>query len=171
MPTKLEIVSPDDAAALAKLKADTFFETFADGNDPDHLQAHLDREFTADAVKRTLENDDATTWWLVDEGMPVAFLKVNRGDSQTESGLSDGLEVEQIYVQAAHHGRGHGGRLIELAIDTARAEGYRFIWLGVWEHNSRAIDVYKHLGFAPFGEHTFLFGNEEQRDVLMRRDV
>jgi diamine N-acetyltransferase len=169
--TTLEVVDPDDAAELAKLKADTFVETFAEDNDPDHVQAHLAREFTAEAVKRTLEHDDSTTWWLVDDGVPVGFLKLNRGEAQTETGLSDGLEVEQIYVQAAHHGRGHGSRLIEHAINMARAEGYPFIWLGVWEHNRKAIEVYEHLGFVPIGDHHFLFGNEEQRDVLMRRDV
>ena len=63
--TTLEIVGPDDAAKLAKLKADTFVETFAEANDPAHVQAHLAREFTAEAVKRTLEHDDSTTWWLM----------------------------------------------------------------------------------------------------------
>ncbi|MGK2948348.1 MAG: GNAT family N-acetyltransferase [Acidimicrobiales bacterium] len=171
MPTTLEIVDPDDAAELAKLKADTFVEAFANGNDRDHLQAHVAREFTAEAVERTLEHPGSTTWWLIEDGVPVAFLKVNRGDAQTETGLSDGLEVEQIYVQAAHHGRGHGGRLIEHVMTTARAEGYPFIWLGVWEHNRKAIEVYEHLGFVPIGAHTFRFGNEDQRDVLMRRDL
>jgi diamine N-acetyltransferase len=168
---ELEVVDPEHAAELAKLKAETFVETFAEANDPDHVRAHLAREFSAEAVRRSLEDDDSTTWWLSDHGVPVGFLKVNRGHAQTEAGLSDGLEVEQLYVLAAHHGRGHGSRLIEHAISTARAEGYPFIWLGVWEHNSRAIAVYEHLGFVPIGDHTFLFGNEEQRDVLMRRDL
>ena len=171
VPTALELVDPDNAAELAKLKADTFVEAFAEGNDPDHVRAHLAREFTAEAVKRTLEQDGSTTWWLIDDGVPIAFLKVNRGDAQTEAGLTDGLEVEQIYVLAAHHGHGHGSRLMKQVIETARAEGYRFIWLGVWEHNRGAIEVYEHLGFVPFGDHTFRFGNEEQRDVLMRREL
>ena len=167
---KLEVVDPEDAAELAKLKAETFAATFTEANDQVHVQAHVAREFTADAVRRSLEDDDSTTWWLIDHDVPVGFLKVNRGHAQTETGLSDGLEVEQIYVQAAHHGRGHGSRLIDHAISTARAEGYPFIWLGVWEHNRKAIAVYEHLGFVPIGDHTFLFGNEEQRDVLMRCD-
>jgi diamine N-acetyltransferase len=165
------MVGPEDAAALAALKAETFVETFAEDNDPVHVRAHVAREFTADAVRRSLEDDASTTWWLLDGGVPVGFLKVNRGHAQTEPGLDDGLEVEQIYVLAAHHGRGHGSRLIDHAMHTARAEGHAFIWLGVWEHNRRAIAVYEHRGFVPIGDHTFLFGDEEQRDVLMRRDL
>lgn len=171
MPIELDVVAPDDAAALAGLKAETFVETFAAANDPVHVRDHVAREFTAEAVRRSLQDDDSTTWWLIDDGAPVGFLKVNRGRAQTEPGLDDGLEVEQIYVRATRHGRGHGKRLLEHAIRTARAEGCPFIWLGVWEHNDRAIAVYEHLGFVPFGDHTFLFGSEEQRDVLMRLDL
>ena len=60
---------------------------------------------------------------------------------------------------------------MERAIATARQEGFPFVWLGVWEHNRRALAVYEHLGFSVIGDHTFLFGDEEQRDLLMRLDL
>jgi len=167
----MELASPEDAAGLARLKAATFIETFAQDNAPEHVQAHVAREFTAEAVKRTLEDERSTTWWLLDDGVPVGFLKVNRGEAQTEPHLRDGLEIEQIYVLATHHGRRLGSLLMEHAITTARDEGYPYIWLGVWEHNHKALAVYEHLGFFAIGDHTFLFGDEEQRDLLMRLDL
>ena len=96
---------------------------------------------------------------------------VDRDPDMVELCRADGLEVEQIYVIGTHHGRRLGSRLLQHAIDTARAEGLPFIWLGVWEHNHKALAVYEHLGFVPIGDHTFLFGDEEQRDVLMRLDL
>lgn len=168
---EFEVVPLEGAAALAELKAATFAETFAADNDPAHVEAHLAREFTPAAVQPSLEDERSTTWWLLDDGHPVGFLKVNRGGAQTEPDLDDGLEVEQIYVRASHQGRRLGGRLLAHAISTARSEGFPYVWLGVWERNLRAIAVYEHLGFVPFGDHTFLFGDEEQRDVLMRLDV
>jgi diamine N-acetyltransferase len=167
----MEPVSPGHAAELAGLKAATFVETFAADNDPTHVDAHVARHFTAEAVRRTLEDDLCSTWWLLDENVPVGFLKVNRGDAQTEPHLREGLEVEQIYVLASHHGQRLGGRLMDHAIATARQEGFPFVWLGVWEHNRRALSVYEHLGFRVIGDHTFLFGDEEQRDLLMRLDL
>lgn len=171
MSIELVVADPEDAAALSALKAETFLETFAADNDSAHVEAHLAREFTTEVVRPSLERKDTTTWWLLDDGQPVGFLKVNRGAAQTEPGFDDGLEVEQVYVLASHHGRGHGGRLLEHAVQTARHEGFPYIWLGVWEHNRRAISVYEHKGYVPIGEHTFLFGDEEQRDLLMRLDV
>lgn len=171
MPIEPQLVDPEDAAALAALKAETFVETFGADNDPAHVAAHLARAFTPEVVRRTLEDPASTTWWLVEDGTPIGYLKVNRGEAQTEPDLDDGLEVEQVYVLAAHHGRGLGGRLLDHAVEVARAEGYPSIWLGVWEHNRRALEVYEHRGYVPIGDHTFLFGDEEQRDVLMRRSV
>lgn len=167
----MEAVSPERAADLAGLKAATFVETFAADNDSKHVQAHVAREFTAEAVRRTLEDERCSTWWLLDDEVPVGFLKVNRGESQTEPHLSDGLEVEQIYVLASHHGQRLGGRLMEHAMSTAQKEGFPFVWLGVWENNRKALAVYEHLGFLVIGDHTFLFGDEEQRDLLMRLEL
>lgn len=167
----MQPVSPEHAADLAALKAATFAETFAADNDPVHVRAHVAREFTAEAVRRTLEDERCSTWWLLDDDAPVGFLKVNRGGAQTEPHLGDGLEVEQIYVLASHHGQRLGGRLMAQAIATAREEGFPYLWLGVWEHNRKALAVYEHLGFSTIGDHTFLFGDEEQRDLLMRLDL
>jgi ribosomal protein S18 acetylase RimI-like enzyme len=171
VPIEMEAVSPERAADLAELKAATFVETFAADNDPEQVKAHVAREFTSEAVRRTLEDDRCSTWWLLDDGTPVGFLKVNRGETQTEPHLREGLEVEQIYVLASHHGQRLGGRLMETAITTAREEGFPYVWLGVWEHNRKALAVYEHLGFSVIGDHTFLFGEEEQRDLLMRLDL
>ena len=171
MPIQIAAVRPEHAADLADLKAATFIETFAAENDPEHLHAHVARAFTAEAVRATLEDERCSTWWLVEDDTPIGFLKVNRGEAQTEPHLSDGLEIEQIYVRARHHGQRLGGRLMEQAIATARQEGFPFVWLGVWEHNHKALAVYEHLGFIAIGDHPFLFGHEKQRDVLMRLDL
>lgn len=167
----MEPVGPERAADLAELKAATFVEAFAADNDPEHVATHVARAFTPEAVGRSLQDVRCTTWWLLDGEAPVGFVKVNRGEAQTEPDLHEGLEVEQIYLLASHHGRGLGGRLMEQAIATARRERFPFLWLGVWEHNHKALAVYEHLGFAVIGDHPFLFGDEEQRDLLMRLDL
>jgi diamine N-acetyltransferase len=161
----------DRAAELAALKAATFTEAFGAANDPADLAAHLARAFTVEAVAaELLQAQSDTTWVLAEEG-PVAFLKVNDGTAQSEPGLTEGLEVEQLYVLASHHGRGLGGRLLDLAAEKARQRGLTFVWLGVWEHNTKAISMYRHRGYVEFGDHVFMFGEDPQRDVLMRLDL
>ncbi|MEY3918157.1 MAG: Protease synthase and sporulation negative regulatory protein 1, partial [Bacteroidota bacterium] len=43
-----------------------------------------------------------------------------------------------------------------------------YIWLGVWEHNPRAIRFYEKQGFVKFDQHIFQLGDDEQTDILMK---
>lgn len=169
----LTIASPTlhDAARLARLKAETFSEAFADANAPEELAAHVARSFDPDVIAGQLADARTDTWWVLDAGIPVGYLKVNRGTAQTVSDLTDGLEVEQVYIRRSHQGRGLGRRLLDLADETARGHGLGYVWLGVWEHNTDAISLYRRRGFRVFGEHVFMFGNEAQRDLLMRAEL
>ncbi len=64
--------------------AATFIETFAQVNAPEHLQAHVAREFTAEAVKRTLEDARSTTWWLLDDVPNKSAIATSPGIRRTE---------------------------------------------------------------------------------------
>ncbi|OYY07322.1 MAG: GNAT family N-acetyltransferase, partial [Sphingobacteriia bacterium 35-36-14] len=46
-----------------------------------------------------------------------------------------------------------------------------FIWLGVWEKNSRAIRFYEKNGFKIFSSHLFTLGNDIQTDLLMKLEI
>jgi ribosomal protein S18 acetylase RimI-like enzyme len=57
------------------------------------------------------------------------------------------------------------------AVDAAAAARARTIWLGVWEHNPRAIAFYLKCGFVDVGRHPFQLGRDVQTDRIMSRDV
>jgi diamine N-acetyltransferase len=160
-----------DAAALAELETTTFVEEFGHQNSAEDMAAHIERAFDQDKIAAQLVDPRCRFFWIVDDGTPVAFLKLNLADAQTEPDLEDGLEVEQLYVRKSHQGTGLGRQLLEHALAHARAQGLPFVWLGVWEHNDRAIAVYERLGFQAFGKHAFFLGDDEQTDVLMRLDL
>jgi ribosomal protein S18 acetylase RimI-like enzyme len=168
---RFEEPAVESAAALAALKAETFSETFAAANDPAELATHLTRAFAVDAISAQLLDPRCETTWVLDDVRPVGYLTLNHGTAQTVAGLSDGLEVEQLYVLASHQGQGLGGLLLDLATEKARERGLTYLWLGVWEHNVNAIALYRHRGYEEFGQHVFMFGQEEQRDLLMRLDL
>jgi ribosomal protein S18 acetylase RimI-like enzyme len=46
-----------------------------------------------------------------------------------------------------------------------------YVWLGVWEENLRAINFYKKNGFVEFDKHIFKLGNDEQTDIMMKRQL
>jgi ribosomal protein S18 acetylase RimI-like enzyme len=60
---------------------------------------------------------------------------------------------------------------MNFAFDQSKSRGFNSLWLGVWEHNTKAISFYKSLGFIPYGEHDFHLGSDRQRDILMRLEL
>lgn len=66
------------------------------------------------------------------------------------------------------HGKKVGQILYEKALKLAQEINADFVWLGVWEQNSRAIRFYEKNGFMAFDKHIFKLGNDEQTDIMMK---
>jgi ribosomal protein S18 acetylase RimI-like enzyme len=60
---------------------------------------------------------------------------------------------------------------MQQCIDIALEKEKELLWLGVWEHNHRAIGFYKKWGFEKFSTHTFMLGNDAQTDWLMKKEL
>jgi ribosomal protein S18 acetylase RimI-like enzyme len=61
---------------------------------------------------------------------------------------SDDCWLEDLYVLDEARGGGHGGALVEAAVESARARGCKRIELDVNEQNSEALRFYESLGFT-----------------------
>ncbi|WP_139145003.1 MULTISPECIES: GNAT family N-acetyltransferase [Sphingobacterium] len=68
-----------------------------------------------------------------------------------------------------YHGKKVGQILYEKALEIALKKKSIYVWLGVWEENPRAIKFYKKNGFVEFDKHTFVLGEDEQTDILMKK--
>jgi ribosomal protein S18 acetylase RimI-like enzyme len=80
-------------------------------------------------------------------------------------------EVQRLYVAREFHGMGIARSLMLACLDEMNVVRSDVAWLGVWEHNPRAIAFYRKFGFAEVGEHIFPLGSDPQRDIVMARPV
>lgn len=96
---------------------------------------------------------------------------MNFPPSQTDINDPESLELERIYVRKQFKGRGLGRQLIEKTLILAEEKDCRFVWLGVWERNEAALEFYKKMGFAIFGNHSFRMGEELQNDFVLKKDL
>jgi ribosomal protein S18 acetylase RimI-like enzyme len=158
-----------DLPTLQAIGRETFFETFAESNTEADMAQYLERNFSAEKVRNELANPDSEFFiaWL--EGTAIGYLKVNCGPAQTEMQDDTTLEIERIYVKREYHGRQAGQLLYEKSLEIAVDYGKKSIWLGVWEHNPRAVKFYEKNGFKAFGKHIFKMGNDEQTDIMMKK--
>lgn len=164
-------VGPDDVPVLASIGRKTFEQTFAAKNNPEDFADYLEHAFSHEQLASEIANPESAFFVAKVDGRVSGYLKVNRGGAQTETVEGTTLEIERIYVDADLQGAGVGKALFQHALKEAEAMDADAVWLGVWEDNPKAIEFYKRQGFAPFGEHRFVIGNDVQRDILMRFDL
>ncbi|WP_312395351.1 GNAT family N-acetyltransferase [Chryseobacterium sp.] len=154
---------------IQKLGRETFYETFAPHNSEEHIQEYLEESFTSEKINNELNNPDSQFFIAYEKEEPIGYLKVNSGKAQTELQDKSSLEIERIYVKSSHHGKKVGQLLYDKALEIALNENKKYLWLGVWEENLRAVNFYKKNGFIEFDKHIFKLGNDEQTDLMMKK--
>lgn len=167
-PVQIKKIGLQDIDRLQAISKQTFYETFAAVNTEENMVRYLAESFSIEKLTTELNNPDAAFYFAVQEGEVIGYLKLNTGASQTELKDSRALEIERIYVPKAFHGKKIGQLLYEKAIQVAREAGVAYVWLGVWEDNTRAIRFYEKNGFVPFDKHLFKLGDDIQTDIMMK---
>ena len=160
-----------DADTLLNLSKKTFFDFFGHLNDRANMEAYAATAFTPQKIQAEITNPDSHFYFAMLNNQIAGYLKINFGSAQTELHNTPSLEVERIYVLAEHHGKKIGHLLLNFAIQTAKDNALDYVWLGVWEHNHKAISFYEKHGFKTFGSHPFMLGGDKQTDLLMKKEI
>jgi ribosomal protein S18 acetylase RimI-like enzyme len=159
-----------DLAAVQRIGRETFFETFAESNTEADMNKYLEESFNEKRMTAELDNPDSSFYMALENEHPVGYLKINTGAAQTESQDTNALEIERIYVKSSHHGKKVGQLLYDKALAVAQERDNSYLWLGVWEKNPRAIRFYEKNGFTAFDRHIFKMGEDEQVDIMMKKE-
>lgn len=160
-----------DVSILRGIARDTFIETFSEANKAEDMERYLTENFSEEQLARELSNPDSFFYVAEVNGHVVGYLKLNTAHAQTEPQAANALEIERIYVLGSYHGGGVGQALYHHAMSVAEDRKASYVWLGVWEHNHRALRFYAKNGFIAFGTHIFQLGNDQQTDILMKKSV
>jgi ribosomal protein S18 acetylase RimI-like enzyme len=160
-----------DASLLADLGTRTFSDTFAVDNTPEDMAAYLSSFFNP-ALQAEELADPNTTFLIAEiDGIAAGYAKLQLSAAPSYIKGPKPVELSRLYVSNELIGSGVGAALMEACIGEASKADYSTIWLGVWEHNERAQEFYKRWGFQVVGEHIFQLGSDEQRDLVMEREV
>ena len=156
-----------DAPALSVLAERTFRDTFGSRNSPENMDLHCARAFGAGIQRQEIEDRGVVTTIAEDQGAMVGFSQLHRARAHESVNATRPAELHRIYVVAEWQGRGVARDLMQHALDTAARELCDWLWLGVWEHNPRAMAFYRKFGLEVVGSHDFMLGQERQRDLVM----
>ncbi len=160
-----------DASILADLGERTFRETFEPLSEPADFAAFLGEAYGAEIQRAELADPDRPALLLEVDGIPSGFAQLRLG--HRESGVPGvrPAELQRIYLLKAAQGGGRGAALLSACEGLARRRGADVLWLGVWEHNAKALAFYARCGFREVGEHSFAIGTRVDRDLLMAKDL
>lgn len=160
-----------DIETLQQIGRDTFSETFRDSNSEENMAKYLEEGFAIDQLIKEVSNTRSQFYFALVNNKVVGYLKLNTGNAQTEAEAEGALEIERIYVLANYHGRKVGQLLYNKAMQVAQELNSTYVWLGVWEENPRAIRFYQKNGFVAFDKHIFKLGEDEQTDIMMKKEL
>ncbi len=160
-----------DAGQLFRLAEATFRNTFGAMNTGEDMDLHCRTSYSEAIQAGEIANPDLLTLLCDgDEGL-VGFAQLRWGDAPDCVAAQSPGEIQRLYVADAWHGKGIAQGLMNACIEAMKARGSDVIWLGVWEHNPRAIAFYRKCGFVEVGDHVFPLGSDPQRDIVMARSI
>jgi len=146
----------EDVAALADLARRTWLDAFGASVSPENAATEADEgrseeRFRAALAERTIlvaEENDAL----------VGYVEF------------DDTELHRLYVETALQGRGIGRALLETALAHPRLASAERVVLQVWDENTRAVHLYKSVGFRRTGTKKFTIGDELVEDAVFELD-
>lgn len=160
-----------DLEELVELSQQTFIESFANENTEENMQLYLRECLSPQKLLEELYDKNSTFFFLEDEQQNLGYMKLNVKSFPKEIQDRSSMEIERIYIRQKYQGQGLGLYLLHQAMEIAKYQNLRRIWLGVWQHNAKAIKFYERTGFKVFGQHLFMLGNDPQTDLLMCKDL
>jgi ribosomal protein S18 acetylase RimI-like enzyme len=157
--------------ALVEISRNTFINAFEKQNNPIDFYKYLNKTLNKEALEKELSNPNISFYFLRIENTTVGYFKLNEADAQIETFNALSIELERIYVIEEFQSKKLGEVMLKHAIQISKDKKVKFLWLGVWEKNVKAIKFYNHFGFKKFGSHDFYLGNDKQVDLLMRLNL
>ena len=160
-----------DIPKMREVAIQTYVDTFAHMNEPENMEAFLKNSYDLHNFEQEF-NEPGSFLYLAWAGMHIAGFFRLRNTQEVEDKLgSNTIELHRLYVHHDYQNQKVGRALMEKALRIAKEINVDWIWLGVWERNSRAQQFYMKWGFEKFGEHIFQMGDDPQTDWLLRKKI
>jgi len=168
---RIVVAGREQAGLIADVSRETFYDSFASQNTPENMDKFMTTQFSREMLMKEV-GDPRHVFLIAYNGKLVSgYAKLQQSENPPGLPATPAIEISRIYVVKEEIGTGVGSMLMQRCLDISREMGKQAIWLGVWEHNHKAISFYRKWKFEKFGDHVFILGDDPQRDWLMSRGI
>ena len=91
-------VGEEDLSIIKEISINTFIETFSKDNTPEDTEKYIQMNFTDEKMLSEIRTLGSQFYIAFLDNKPVAYLKLNIGEAQTEKQGNDSIEIQRIYV-------------------------------------------------------------------------
>jgi diamine N-acetyltransferase len=173
---RVRVADERDASRIAAFGAQGFHDTFAADNRAEDMAAYLGKTF-GEELQRAELRDPRSTYLVAERDADagtaemVGYCRVMESEPPSCVATRPAAEIARLYARRDMIGQGVGASLMRAALAHAATLGARVVWLGVWEHNTRAIAFYERWGFTDVGSLAFVLGADVQTDRVMEKEI
>jgi len=161
----------EDVTILKQLCCQTFFDSWGSDFSVEDMNSYMNENFTEQKIKEEIEGDLESYHLAFCDAVPVGYIKLRRNYKTPMPTNLKVVELQRVYVLDKYKGKGIGSDLIKYVLNIVTEEKFEVIWLGVWEKNSNAINLYKKFGFEVCGGYSFKLGNDSSFDLVMKKNL
>lgn len=158
-----------DAEPLARLAHQSFVDAFAHFYRPEDLQQFLDEWKTPAVYAAAIADPDTAIRLAEVDGKLAAYCLLKRGyvmDDHPYPRPARPVFLSQLYCAGEMTGHGLGKRLMDWALDQARAWQADSLSLSVYSENPGAQRFYQRYGFAKVADTEFWVGSQRDEEYL-----
>ncbi|MEO1049248.1 MAG: GNAT family N-acetyltransferase [Bacteroidota bacterium] len=163
----IRIAQPEDAKSLSQLAQVTFTATYGGLIKKEYLTAYVEKHLSENTIKGQIEQKSVVYLSAYNDRKIVGYAKL-KWDTLPEALKGEkAIEVEKLYVDHSQQGKGLGDQLLKQSAIIGIEMGFKWLWLAVWENNSKAIQWYLKRGFEQRGTIGFQMADEVHTDYVM----
>lgn len=161
--------TPADGPELDAMAKKIWLETFGHSASAEDIALYLSKAHGPQGRLIASLSDPAQQIQLALEGQAIAgFAKLSPLWLDDPAIMPGAVQLSQLYVATAWHGRGIAQTLMAWTLGQARASAAPALVLTVWEDNHRARRFYDKYGFVHIGDYPYPTGNQIDRDLIMQ---
>lgn len=163
--------APADATVLTSVAEQSFRDAYTGISSLADIDAYCAEAYQPDIQRREILDSGWVTSLAECEGRLIGFVQIRLHSPNACIPDPGPAEINRIYLMQSWQGKGVADQLLEHSLQALMAGGTRWVWLGVWERNPRAIAFYRKYLFSEMGEQNFQLGSDIQRDLVMARNL
>lgn len=165
-----------DADALHVIAAEAFPMACPPGSTRENMDAFITANLSAQAFAHHLADPARTLFVAELDERAIGYSMLIAGEPSDAAVAAavvarPTVELSKFYVLPAGQGQGVAAALMSATLDDAAFRGALSVWLGVNEHNARAIRFYDKHGFVTVGTKRFRLGDLWEDDFVKERPL